>query len=126
MSESLCACTSPFVIPADAQMEQEINSLKGSEPSLAKQFRGSSNDNDRNGLSYTYDQSNDVEPLSRSRWSVPSSDFLPPLYVTLTRCDSRAKGNPNWKPMASLDVPPLKINRSISVEKPERSSQTTM
>jgi hypothetical protein len=123
MSESLCACSSPFATPADARRDQGMSSFtKVPEPSLAEQCNGSSSDHDRNGLSYAYDRSGDVGPLSRSRWSVPSSDFLPPLYVTLTRGDSRAKGNPHWQPMASLDVPPLKINRSISVEKSDQSS----
>ena len=43
---------------------------------------------------------------------------LPPIYAKSVDIGSKGQGNPNWRPMASFDMPPLKVNRSTSVEKP--------
>jgi hypothetical protein len=52
-------------------------------------------------------------PLALGRSALPH----PQDKISPNTDSSQGKGNPNWKTMASLDVPPLRINRSISVEK---------
>lgn len=90
-----------------------------SDLSLSEEFDEVVKDDDRNDLSFAPDRnplsySQDLEKIS-PRLSQKGS--LPPMYVKSNVIDSKEKGNPNWRPMASHDVAPLKINRSVSIEK---------
>lgn len=112
----------PFPNLSSIKYDRRMSSLTQiSDLSLSEEFDNPGKDNGQNGRSFALDRnplspSYDIEKFS-SRWNVSQKGSLPPMYIKLTRIDSQRKGNPHWRPMASLDVPPLKIIRSVSIEK---------
>jgi hypothetical protein len=119
MNPTLNEYSRPFPIILSLHNDRQMSSLtQFSDLSLSEEFEEVFENDGRQGRNRCALGEHSQDKIS-TRWNVGPKNSLPRVVVKPRVADHtlQGKSNPNWKPMASLDIPPLRINRTISVEK---------